>query len=404
MKASYSRNRKRRRDSFVSDFDNERLELVSQVEMLRNELERLKRVTPVRGDPMSILKHREAQRRAQEIQSILSGNANHRVETGVKRPNNISAEHKTEDKPDVDPLRVLRTGATRMYPVRQGEVDILKRSSKEEIRRWITARAHRHRFSHSHGMMSGALDDAVKKCTNCNVDRLVDREGARAVCPMCGNTKTFASHVLEYRENDRPDAHLTMTKGRLPSHLNKNEQKMELSDLRASAGGSSGGGSNNNYTQKFTSQFGRGHPLVPIPLMARLCAHYNTHHHTPDPFKVRCGSTTGKILKGMSDVPRVHKNSSERVTMELLGEPIPEMSHAELAQLMELRDLHAMETGTKAVSNSFTMRVLARSMGCSQARLFPPTKTQPVHHAAVDSVSEWLAKREDGMKHLYPCI
>lgn len=202
----------------------------------------------------------------------------------------------------------------------------------------------------------------IDTCADCEIDLVVNREMAISVCPRCGFTRQFASHILESKEIEKDES------------VNRNQSV--------------------NHMQKFSSQFERGHSRASLEVLEALSVAYSKIH-VHDPAKVQA-CRTGILLKQLKTVPKSIKRIPDRLTKELKAEGIPEFTTSQLQQLLEQRnalkvqedllisaDLMSDEMphhkSRKSFNNQIFMRQLGRSKQMEPARLFPNPKTHRIH-------------------------
>ncbi len=195
-------------------------------------------------------------------------------------------------------------------------------------------------------------NNPVDQCEKCKVNRHVDKETAISVCPKCGATQEFASHIFETKDVEKDDSNAT--------------KQQSLSHM-----------------QKFSAQFERGYPNTPIEVLEQMAnAYQKIHLH--DPAKVQ-PCKTSHMLKNLS-VPKVFKRAPDRLTMELKRVSIPEYSTQELSSLLNQRnrlrthdDNSDEQKHKKSCSNSSYMRQLGRANKMEPSRLFYNAKTCKIH-------------------------
>jgi len=196
----------------------------------------------------------------------------------------------------------------------------------------------------------------IDTCVQCGVDRNVDKETAISVCPKCGSTRRFASHIFETKDSEKDESQTT--------------RQQSLSHM-----------------QKFSAQFERGYPSTPIDVLEPIFLAY-TKFHLHDPAKVQA-CRTSHLLKGLKHIPKVFKRAPDRLTKELKKESIPEYTSTQLSQLLNQRNrLRTPEEMSdddkkhrKSFSNQIYMRQLGRANQMEQSRLFPHAKTTKIHMA-----------------------
>lgn len=236
----------------------------------------------------------------------------------------------------------------RLLPVPTNQRNILLKMNTRAAQRWQTRKLHERRQQ-----VVGRTQN-VDQCPTCLVDRCVDKEMSIAVCPKCGATQRFATHIFETKEVDKDNAKIT--------------RQQSLSHM-----------------QKFTDQFQRGYPCMPLSVLETMTVAYSKIH-VRDPAKVQL-STTNRLLKKLRYIPRMYKRAPDRMTRELKGQAIPEYTSKELTKLLNQRNrLHAQEEDTgdgnkpkKSFPNPIFMRQLGRANMMEQSRLFQNAKTTRIH-------------------------
>ncbi len=267
-----------------------------------------------------------------------------------------TAEHKTAK---IIPLE------NRLLPPKPTQRNILETMTTRDAEKWQNLRAHKKRYAVMYDKEHPkARTNLIDSCPDCVVDFVIDREMAIRVCPNCGRTEQFASHILEMKDGEKDD--------------NATRQQSL------------------NHMQKFSSQFERGHPTAPMDVLEALSVAYGKVH-VHDPSKVQA-CRTSTLLKDLPGVPKSFKRAPDRLTKELKAEGIPEFSSQQILHLLNQRnrlrvpdDLTAepKEPGTdeggttkkarKSFNNQIFVRHLGRSDHMEQARLFPNPKTARIH-------------------------
>jgi hypothetical protein len=177
----------------------------------------------------------------------------------------------------------------------------------------------------THSTHASTRHNDVDICSSCGVDRIVDKELARATCPQCGVNKLFASHIFEHRENP------------------------PLETRRVSA---------KNDDTEFTHQYERGFPVTDPAIIEKIVSGYNKIHlHTP--MKVNTASTL-KIIKSVTGIPADYRSHADRITRELRRDNIHELTVVEaqegrMAKPTKRSGVHTVTTRrTKRCTRSFT--------------------------------------------------
>lgn len=266
----------------------------------------------------------------------------------------------------------------RLLPVPTNERNVLLQMNARSAQRWQTRKLHERRQQ-----VIGRTQN-VDQCSSCMVDRCVDKEMSIAVCPKCGDTRRFATHIFETKEVDKDNAKIT--------------RQQSLSHM-----------------QKFTDQFQRGYPCMPLSVLERMTVAYSKIH-VRDPSKVQL-STTNRLLKKLRYIPRTYKRAPDRMTRELRCQSIPEYTTKELTKLLNQRNrLHAQEEDTgdstkpkKSFPNPIFMRQLGRANMMEQSRLFQNAKTTRIHLERIRAMDQEcdaqrvkFGDQESGIWSLYP--
>lgn len=268
---------------------------------------------------------------------------------------------------------------THLHPPKASQKNLLETMSARDAAKWQNLRAHKKRYALLYNKEHPkARCNAIDTCPECQVDLVVDRELATSVCPNCGWTRNFASHIFESKEMEKDDS---------------GHRQQSL-----------------NHMQKFSSQFERGQASsTPEVLEALSTAYSKVHLH--DPSKVQA-CRTGTLLKGLPEVPKAARRLPDRLTKELKGEGLPEFSSAQIQQLLQQRNrlrvpddmaaealvmdaassaalsdeggggggtVAAQKKSRKSFNNQIFMRQLGRSSGMEPARIFPNPKTTRIH-------------------------
>lgn len=179
----------------------------------------------------------------------------------------------------------------------------------------------------------------------------VDRENAKRFCSICGETKSFQSHIFEMKKQDKDDSTSIGTDPAL-SHM-----------------------------QKFCSQFETGTGSPSLKVLEQMTIAYSKFH-TTDPSKVQ-SSRTSQILKSKNTIPKFYY-SADRLTKELRADSVPEFTSAEIGKLISQRaQLANVEEDDSKSKKSYHNMTYIRNLGLAnnmaQARLFPHAKTNSTH-------------------------
>lgn len=260
---------------------------------------------------------------------------------------------------------------SRLCPSKPTQKNLLDHMSARDVEKWQTLRAHKKRFAIVYARdHPKARENFIDTCQECRVDLVVDRELAIAVCPECGGTRQFASHIFENKEMEKDDS---------------GHRQQTL-----------------NHMQKFSAQFERGQAgATPEVLEALATAYSRVHLH--DPSKVQA-CRTSTLLKSLPEVPKASRRLPDRLTKELKGEGIPEFTNDQIQQLLRQRhrlrvpddmaaEALAMDAASsvsedaatvnkksrKSFNNQIFMRQLGRSSHMEPARIFPNPKTTRIH-------------------------
>lgn len=262
-----------------------------------------------------------------------------------------------------------RTGArdkttytqSRLYPIN------INRHKKHSLESMSLATLQKRRFERSTHMWDSFLRgstleprvDAVDTCITCGVDKSVDKETSHSTCTSCGASERFCGYIFDVTDVEKTETRSSTQKTQSIIHL-----------------------------KKYSAQFERGFPAVPLPVLDRLSAEYNRTRHVMTTSIVNNGKTH-QILRSLgSEVPRPHRSAVERVSKEIKCEPIPEFSQQELAEIWKCRseivsggesDQTTVNT-KKSFNNQMYMRQFGKSCSLPQSRLFPQAKTNKIHY------------------------
>lgn len=274
----------------------------------------------------------------------------------------------------------------RLHPPRPNRKNIFDTMTHRDAEKWKLMRTYKKRYAvlFSQEQPAGRINP-VDVCQSCGVDRHVDKETAISVCPKCGSTRKFASHIFDTKDIEKDDG--VTTKQQSLSHM-----------------------------QKFSSQFERGYPNTPIDILEPISVAYQKIH-LHDPSKVQ-SCRTSHFLKSMREIPKVFKRAPDRLTKELKKESIPEYTSQELSLLLNQRNRlrtpeemgEADQKHKKSFSNQIYLRQLGRCNGLEQSRLFMHAKTCKIHmertralEKECEIVREKLGNQPNMIWQLYPC-
>ena len=349
---------------------------------LEDELERLRIAFDSCKGPENILKSKTLQKRIQTLQQKI-----HDLKNTSSTPAPLPSFESTLSN-DVKSVKKIIVPITRLYPVKTNHRNLFDSMSSKEAEKYKLHRAQQKRYAVMHGKdPPTARFNHIDMCVRCGIDRVVDKEMAVAVCPKCGSTNKFASHIFEIKESEKED----------------NATKQQSL----------------NHMQKFSAQFERGHPSAPLSVLESLSIAYSKVH-LHDPSKVQ-SCRTGTLLKPMRDIPKLFKRVPERLTKELKREAIPEYTSSQISQLLNQRNrLRAPDEveeqyedqdkkHKKSFSNQIYMRQLGRANRMEQSRLFPHAKTTKIHQERTRGLEkelelqrEKLGSQDEMCWHLYP--
>lgn len=261
----------------------------------------------------------------------------------------------------------------RLHPVRPTTVNLFSEMNEFQIKQYQLARAHEKQKALTFGDNSfKPRPNPVDACVKCGLDLFVDKELAISVCPGCGKSRKFASHIFEHKQNEKDDG---------PP---KQHQSV-------------------NHMQKFLSQYEQGTLQTPKATLEKVVNAYSKiHSHNPD--KVTPCKTT-QVLKSLTSIPRAFRRTY-RLSSELKADPIPQFSlrerNAILAERMRFDEAEqdggftvttntpttevgpvmppsSEESNRKSYSNQPLLRVIGRSLGMEQTRLLAQSKTAETH-------------------------
>jgi predicted RNA-binding Zn-ribbon protein involved in translation (DUF1610 family) len=243
---------------------------------------------------------------------------------------------------------------SRLYPPIPNKTSIFDSMSKRDEDKWKNLRGHKKRYSVLFEKPISVRSNNVDVCGTCGVDRIVDKEYARCICPKCGHCKVFASHIFDNREVERDEG--TLTRQQSVSHM-----------------------------QKFSAQFEKGYPSTPISVLEDLSIEYSKFH-MKDPAKVN-SCRTSQLLKNASTVTKLFRKAPDRISKELKAESIPEYSSQELNLLLNQRNRLRLPSEVardnkyqkKSFNNQIYMRQFGRANGMENSRLFLHAKTVKIH-------------------------
>lgn len=287
----------------------------------------------------------------------------------------------TENQKPVKSTARKMSTTNRLLPAKKNQHNIFLQMSNTAAQRWQNRRSHSQR--HAATFEQKGRVQTVDMCPKCYVSKCVDKEMAISVCPKCGNTNRFATHIFDTKEVEKDSAKIT--------------RQQSLSHM-----------------QKFSAQFERGYPCMPVSVLETMSVAYRKIH-VRDPAKVQL-SATNRLLKTLRQIPRTYKRAPDRMTKELKCEAVPEYTSQELSQLLNQRNrLHAQEDDQdekkhkKSFTNPIYMRQFGRANMMEQSRLFPHAKTTRIHMERTRAMEREctlqrnkLGDKPSGIWSLYP--
>ncbi len=237
-------------------------------------------------------------------------------------------------------------------PVRLYPGSGIKSSSNKEQNK-ISLRGYEKRYALLTGGTLEIRKNNVDMCTDCGINRIIDKENARCICPKCGDNRKLESHIFELKDSD------------------KEEQSFQ-------------GDQSLSHLQKFSAQFEQGHPSAPKNVLEKICIEYN-NIHTLDHTKVQ-SSRTSQFIKTTQNIPKVFRKSPDRLSKELISASIPEFTSQEINKLLnqraQLRSINISEPvqkTKKSYTNPIYMRQFGLANNMPQSSLFLHAKTNKIH-------------------------
>jgi hypothetical protein len=233
--------------------------------------------------------------------------------------------------------------------------------TERDIDKWKLTRSFKKRCSllmNTDNECSG-LRNNIDKCDICGVDTHVDKESAKKVCPMCGTSSVFFSHIFESKDMEKDDSETTRQQSLAHMH-------------------------------KFGIQYEKGYPTANVEVLENLTNAYNKFHfHTPS--KVQ-SCRTNKLLRQCKNIPKFYRRCPDRLSKELKSESIPEWTSDELSHLLNQRNKLPLPADKneytreekknnpkKSFNNCHFVRAFSRASGWEQARLIPNAKTTKIY-------------------------
>lgn len=322
-----------------------------------------------------------------------------RGRTGNQAPMKARSEPLPKAKANEIPSIPIRN---RLHPDRSTTVNLFSEMNDFQIKQYQLARAHEKQKALTFGDNSfKPRPNPVDACVKCGLDLFVDKELAIAVCPGCGKSRKFASHIFEHKQNEKDDG--------------PPKQHQSVSHM-----------------QKFLSQYEQGTLQTPKATLEKVVNAYSKiHSHNPD--KVTPCKTT-QVLKSLTNIPRAFRRTY-RLSSELKADPIPQFSlrerNAILAERVRFDEAEqeggstlttssteagpatnpsSDESNRKSYSNQPLLRVIGRSLGMEQTRLLAQSKTAETHKMRARKMEavyrESRQKQTSGRAipelHLYP--
>jgi hypothetical protein len=220
-----------------------------------------------------------------------------------------------------------------------------------KIQKWQNLRAHQKRHSIMSEKNMPIKNYNLDFCEKCKVERIVVREHARSICPICADSKTFASHLFETTY--------------------ENTKKIKKTHI--------------DHMEKGITQYTRGFPSTQNTILEKMSLNYN-NIHSHDPFKVQA-VLTGKLITDCKDLPNTMSNNRDRLSRELKSQSIPEYTQKQINSLINQRDRlkpDQRNLGTKCKqkkhsNNIVYFRQFGLASNMENSRLFPPLKTNSKH-------------------------
>ena len=306
--------------------------------------------------PRHILKSKTLRKKIEEerqnMQDLINNTSEinmHRLMAEIDRIEKVEVPKSKDIKENIIDLK------NRLYPPIQSKKNIFDSMENRDINKWKTLRSHKKRYAVMYNKDINQRTNSVDMCTKCGVDRIVDKESARSVCPQCGNCTIFASHIFDIKDVERDEGALT--------------RQQSLSHM-----------------SKFSSQYERGFPAATENVLEQMFIKYS-HTHIHDPAKVQ-SCRTAQLMKTCGDsIPKIYRRAPDRLSKELRCESIPEYTPQEINNLLNQRnklrlpeEIKSNNTKhKKSFNNQIYMRQFGRANGMEISRLFLQAKTVKIH-------------------------
>lgn len=264
----------------------------------------------------------------------------------IQQVDQVLHQLQPDTQPTTHPRKNRITVQASLFPTKAGTQNMLDTMSLPRRKKLLQKQT----FERRKALLEGHLPslstryNEIDECRHCGVSKVVNKEEARAICPRCGETKVFASHVFEMKESDK-DEHPTATKS--------------------------------DHIQNFGAQFERGYPHATPQVLDLMTQEYR-RIHLHDPHKVNV-SQTQTFMKQQPELPKLFRRAPERLSRELSGESIPEFSNQEWSLILEQRNRMQQPDRKKSRGCKNYVRQLGRANGFEIARLFKPAKTINTH-------------------------
>jgi Fe-S cluster biosynthesis and repair protein YggX len=215
-------------------------------------------------------------------------------------------------------------------------------------------------------------------CKTCRVERIVEKELARTVCPRCGDLKNFASHIF------------TSTDSESYNHRPKKPHHQSIAHM-----------------QKFLAQYSDAYEGTPIDIFATLYSKYmSIHSHDPQ----KATSTRTRQFLVEEGCGPVFSKFGDRILREIRGEPVPEYSTTQINFLLEQRLKMANNSENEEIedekeNNSFGNQIYTRFIGkmngMEQSRLFPQAKTNEIHQRRIRQLRKHFEHQKKSNIYMY---
>ena len=216
-------------------------------------------------------------------------------------------------------------------------------------------RAHEKRFALLSGSFLRPRQNLVDICLIHNVNRVIDKESSRRICPKCGSSLKFESHIFDIKDSDKDETVSPMTQSL-------------------------------THMQNFGSQFEIGHPSANMETLEKMYLAYSKIH-TLDHSKSMSARTV-QFLKTIPDIPAIFKKAPERLTRELKADPIPEFTSNQINELLnqrlQLKISDEIDSETQKIKKSYNNLIFFKHLGLANGfdncRIFANAKTQTVYN------------------------